>query len=325
MRAAVRALTRQRRLGLVLLALSIAGLVWVISQNRSAVETLGNVTLSTLGLMVVLHLVSMAAMSWRHLVALRASQSAQVGAWAWYRILILGRFFNLVAPQLGMVYRAVALNRDHGVAYTSFAAAVALFLWISTVLNLVLGALVVGLTDPGLEFGPVPLWIVLAATAAAAVVLVPAVMHMTRLNPERTGMIRSRLRTVLSISRDAVRRPMFVLEFVISWLVGLAASAWLYAVAFDSVGLHISLGLAIALYGIIQILTIVAITPGNLGVQELGLVGVASVFGLDASGAAVAAVLFRSVGIVVLIVQAILFGAFRIAGVLRGKTPPKRS
>ncbi|HKJ12850.1 MAG TPA: lysylphosphatidylglycerol synthase domain-containing protein [Ornithinimicrobium sp.] len=66
----------------------------------------------------------------------------------------------------------------------------------------------------------------------------------------------------------------------------------LYVVASRSVGLELGLAALFAAYAFRQFLTVVAITPGGLGVTEVGTVGILVAFGGDPSAAAAAALLY---------------------------------
>lgn len=312
----------RRRLRLLAMLLTLGVLAWVISSNRDALRSLAAVPVTTLLVLAILQVGVLVATSWRHLVALRASGPGTIGAWRWYRIFVLGRFFNLVAPQVGNVYRAVVLKRDVGVSYTSFAAALFLFLWASTVLNLFAGAAILAVSETGLDLAGVPASLFLLVAGFALIALVPAALAVTsRLGGSRMKWFRSRLAAALDIAHNAVRSPSFSLHFTLTWLVGLAISAVVYLVSFEAVGIGISLASAVAMYALVQISTIVVITPGNLGIQELGLAAIAALFGHDFAGAALAAVLFRTVGLTVLALQAVPFGAMHTIRRVPSGTP----
>jgi glycosyltransferase involved in cell wall biosynthesis/uncharacterized membrane protein YbhN (UPF0104 family) len=309
-----RSTSRRRWLGAVVVVLAVALLAWIIAGNIDPLRSLAASSPAALAAVLGLQVAVLATTSWRHLVALRASGAETIGPWSWYRVFVVGRFLNLVVPQTGNVYRALVLKRDYDVSYTSFAAALFLFLWASMILNLVAGAVLLGLSDPGIAFGPVPGWIALALAAAFLVALLPGAVRLARQPREgRFLWLRSRISATLEIVSAAADTPRFVALFALSWLSGAAAATLLYVVTFDVVGISISVGLAIAIYALVQVTTVVVVTPGNLGVQEIGLVAIAVLFGVDAASAAVAAVTIRAAGMIVLSAQALPFGALRIA------------
>lgn len=76
-------------------------------------------------------------------------------------------------------------------------------------------------------------------------------------------------------------------------LVGMFAAFFLlYVVSSRTVGLDLALAQLFAAYTFRQLLTVVAITPGGLGVTEVGTAGILVAFGGDPSAAAAAALLY---------------------------------
>ncbi len=76
-------------------------------------------------------------------------------------------------------------------------------------------------------------------------------------------------------------------------LAGMFAALFtLYCVSARTVGVDLALTQLFAAYAVRQFLTTVAITPGGLGLTEVGTAGVLVAFGADASAASAAALLF---------------------------------
>jgi len=58
----------------------------------------------------------------------------------------------------------------------------------------------------------------------------------------------------------------------------------------------------------VQATSFAVITPGNLGIQELGFTGLASLFGIPLAQGAAAAAIIRASGWIALAIPALVFG-----------------
>src|SRR5262249_48879892 len=61
-------------------------------------------------------------MSFRFSLAVQLYSGKHVPSTVWFRLISVGQMLNLFVPQLGSVYRGVALKREFGIAYMTYAA-----------------------------------------------------------------------------------------------------------------------------------------------------------------------------------------------------------
>lgn len=245
-----------------------------------------------------------------HVVLVRLAERA-VGFWPWLRLFTVGRFLNLFVPQAGNVYRAVELKRRFDVGYTRFIAAFVNAPWIAMVLNFAIGAALLGLLQSATRVAGVPLWLALAGaalvTAAAPFVLVV----LLPLVPQRfrwVGWLHGRVSEMLRLTLESLRDARYLL-WVMAWTAASFAQAVLMLwVCFTALGLPAGLAEAVAFYVLLQLATYVALTPGNLGLQELAFAGLAAGFGGGAVEGVLVSGLIRVTGVVALVALALPFG-----------------
>jgi uncharacterized membrane protein YbhN (UPF0104 family) len=228
---------------------------------------------------------------------------------AWFRITSIGQFLNQFVPQLGNVYRAVVLKRDHGVSYLAYASALFAFVWLDTLMAFAIALVVVAVLDPGITLLGFPglalLLVVIAATAAG-----PVVAHAAfkRFRPGSESRFRARLVALLSTAPAMLRNPRFLSRFFLVNVVTTVVHATALFLGFYAVGSSVSLGGLVLFQVFIRASNLIQVTPGNLGVNELayGLLAHASHATVE-QGVGVA-LLARAVGLVTVNALGILLG-----------------
>ena len=100
-----------------------------------------------------------------------------------------------------------------------------------------------------------------------------------------------------------------MVAFLGVWVLALLVVVVLYRTIFAAIGWNLGIGEAIAIYALLQASTFVVLTPGNLGIQELGLAALATIFGIPAAIGVIAAALIRVTGWIALAVPAGVFGS----------------
>ena len=261
--------------------------------------------------LVALQGVYLVAQSGRFHVVLERLAERAVGFWPWLRLFTVGRFLNLFVPQAGNVYRAVELKRRFDVGYTRFVAAFVNAPWIAMVLNFALGAALLGLVQSATRVAGVPLWLALAV-AALVTAAAPFVLAVARpLVPQRfrwVGWVHGRVSEMLRLTLASLRDARYLVR-VLAWTTASFAQAVVMLwVCFVALGLPAGLAEAIAFYVLLQLATYVALTPGNLGLQELAFAGLAAGFGGGAVEGVLVSGLIRVTGVVALVALALPFG-----------------
>ena len=302
------------------LVVTLGLLLWFVARDADALGALRDISPAAIIVILVLQALYLIPESYRQQVVVESAGKTRLPVVGWFRIFVVGRFLNSLIPQSGNVYRALRLKTDYGIGYVDFVGSMVLFLVMSISLNLGLASLLITI-DPS-EAGNDPVatpWVLLAL--AVTVVAVPLLLWWVL---ERFEMPDTRwfapfriLRDLMSSAIGALREPGLIYRFVAAWVVTLAVVVALYGIVLSTVGASIGIGEIIALYALVQATSFVVITPGNLGIQELGFTGLAALFGVPLAQGAAAAAIIRASGWIALAIPALILGGQDVSTSLR--------
>lgn len=306
------------------LATSLGILGWFVGRDLDALDALRTVSPAAIALILVLQGLYLIPESYRQQVVVESAGQTKLPIVGWFRVFVVGRFLNSLIPQSGNVYRALRLKSDYGIGYVDFLGSMVLFLMMSVSFNLVLAAILIALAPPESPTTVLSTpWALLAV--ALVVVAVPtlvrfALMRMTLADSSWLTPLRI-LRDLLDSAAAALHQPGLLVRFIGAWLVTLGVVVALYTAVLSIVGASVGVGEVIALYALVQATSFVVITPGNLGIQELGFTGLAALFGIPVAQGAAAAAIIRASGWIALAIPAFILGGQDVGSYLR--TPPE--
>ncbi len=303
-----------------ILVATVGLLAWFVGRDLDSLDALGSISAIAIMAILVLQGLYLIPESYRQQVVVESAGKTRLPVVAWFRIFVIGRFLNSLIPQSGNVYRALRLKADYGIGYVDYVGSMVLFLLMSISLNLGLASLLIAIdpSEPSGDQIAAP-WMLL--TLAVVVVAVPLLVWwvLERVEISDTAWLAPFriLRDLMNSAVQALRQPGLLVRFVGAWLVTLAVVVALYGVVLSTVGASIGIGEIIALYALVQATSFVVITPGNLGIQELGFTGLAALFGVPLAQGAAAAAIIRASGWIALAIPALLFGGRDIFEYLR--------
>lgn len=299
-------------LSLGVLVASIALLAWFAGRDLDALAELRSVAPIDVVLIFVLQGLYLLAESYRQQVVVEAAANQHLPTWTWFRIFVIGRFLNRFVPQSGNVYRALRLRAEFGIGYVDFVGAMVLFLMMGLGLNLGLAASLMAIWDPDASYGPLSAPWALGITATLVIVLPVLLGSLLRRVPIPPRPVFGPVRVLsdlLGSASDALHRGGLVLRFAATWAATVALVVALYGVIFSTLGVAIGIGEMVVLYALLQLTSFVVLTPGNLGIQELGFVGLGALFGVPLAQGAAAAAIIRITGWIVLAIATVVVGS----------------
>ena len=308
---------------------ALAATVLFAVRRGEDLALLGAIDAGAVAVLVALQGVYLVMQSGRfHVVLVRLADRA-VGFWPWLRLFVVGRFLNLFVPQAGNVYRGVELKRRFDVRYTRFFAAFVNAPWVAMVLNFAFGAALLGVLQSSASVSAVPVWLALAAAAVATAAAPFVLALILPLVPQRIRWVvwlHGRLTEMLVVTLDSLRDARYVGR-VVAWTAAAFAQAVVMLwVCFTALGVTVGLAEVVAFYVLLQLATYVAVTPGNLGLQELAFAGLATGMGGGAVEGVLVSGLVRVTGVVALLALALPLGgveALRASRTPRGtRTEP---
>lgn len=292
----------------------------MVVRDRPALDALGDIAPADLIVIMILQVLYLIPESYRQKIVIESSADSSIRWLPWLRIFIVGRFLNTIIPQSGNVYRGLRLRTDLGIALADFGGGMAAFVVMSVVASMFVAAPFLAWQSPSLEIAGIPAPIVLlvaGATFAAAPFAAWAVLGRWRTRPGESSRIAETARSVGAATIAALSDIRLMVRFVAVWVVTVTIVVALYRSVFGAIGWELGIGEAIAIYALLQASSFLVLTPGNLGIQELGLTALATVFGIPAAIGVVAAGIIRVTGWIALTVPAAVFGSSDIAVYVR--------
>lgn len=274
-------------------------LVWQGRDDFRAVWGAGVPLLSSLVLAQLGFLATQAA---RMKLIIENHATTQVQGWYWARLFFLGRLLNTFLIQSGNAYRLVSLRRHYGVSIGQYASSVVMQAWLATSISLIL-ATGFSVAAAGAGSDTVTLTVILGLATLA----VTAAPFLGRMIGERVGRyatlrVVSALNGILERVIDTVRDRRLAGALLLHSLLGFSAGVLILSLSFGAAGHSPPIHVAAAMLAFLQAGNVVAITPGNLGIQELGLAAVSAIAGYTLSLGVIASALIRASGLVALAV-----------------------
>lgn len=225
---------------------------------------------------------------------------------SWFRVFMASRFLNLTVPQAGNVYRGMELKNAYQISYTAYLGSLFASVWIGLSINFLLSATALALfvrqriTLYGLPAAPMML-----AGAIASLGLPMLLSKATRALPlslrQRSGVV---FESTLAALRDLRFLSAFFAISLASFVVALAA----VGIGCAALGLSLEIGLLVLFQVVLQLTTIVIITPANLGVAEITTGVVGQLLGTGLGAGIVLAALLRLTSVLSLVLLALPMG-----------------
>jgi len=290
--------------------ISFGFIVWLAFRDDGVVDALRKISPLQIVALLVFQVLYLVVESRRLEIVIEDASDTRIPSLPMLSLFSVGRVLNLLVPQAGNVYRGVRLNKSYGIAASDYAGALGAFIWLTAVLSLATSGVVLSFTQPQLTVSAVPVWIAMIVTGVLLTV-VPVALYVATsrvIRKDRTGTIVGKVTSVVIAASEAVTNPVLILRFTLTWAVTLAVIGPMYTWTFTLVDVPVGLGVAIALYGLVQVTSFVVITPGNIGIQDLGFTGLAILVGVPAGPAAAAAGLIRASGIIATVGIAMITG-----------------
>ena len=295
-----------------LLLLCLAAVWWHFSRNPEALSPLRNISREQLLALLALHAALLGVNTLRFRLILHKCAERNIPIIPWLFLFVHGRFLNTFVPQLGNVYRSVALKQQFGISYTRYVTTLIAVGWLSTTLNLWLAWLLIVFQYPTLQLGGLNA-VGLIATGGISITAGPFIARLlfriVHLN--RQPRLAAKITEVLNVTTVMIKD--------ISWLgkvLSLGILVFVIAglnlhLCFTMVGVAPLYGETALFYTVLQVSTLIKLTPSNLGPQELafGFLGAQSTVGL--SKGILGSAVFRAGAVVVLFCCSAVLVPFR--------------
>jgi uncharacterized membrane protein YbhN (UPF0104 family) len=277
--------------------IGIGILVTLVVRSGAPLETI-DLSFASVALLLVAQVAYLVTESLRMQSILQEAAGMKFDPLVMFRIFVMARILNLVVPQSGNVYRIASLKDRYDAPIVETTGGLASFVWISVAASLALSTILTIVSDPSNGAGtavsvPVLMGLTIGAVAAPWALLWVA----SRISGDNSFL--SKIRRASGAALDVVKHPRVLIHFLGYWALSLIVIVIMYATAFSMVGTIPSIAALIAIYALVQATSFVVITPGNIGIQDVGFAAVAIAFGSEPAVAAAAALIIRLSGVAV--------------------------
>lgn len=297
--------TRQRLLSAVLLVVSSAGaahLLWREWDDLTQSAQMGLPLISALLGLQALYLISQS----EKLRLILADHSKQrVSGLQWLRVFYVGRLLNSVFVQSGNLFRLMKLRNDFGIGTGQFASALSTQSWLAIVTSLAIAGILSVFAIERFGIGaPTP--VILTGLAAAALVA-PFLLHrFTRfiVSKRSDGRVANVVDGIVQRITQTLRSPRLVVLLTFNAAWGFLTGSAILILAYRGAGVDLPWFMAATLLAVLQTSNIVVLTPGNLGIQELGFAALTGVIGYSGAVGVVASAAVRISGLLALAICA---------------------
>ena len=289
---------------------SMAAAGWIVWSSRDDVALLADASPWLIASMTASHAVTIMTQSERFRLVLRQHTATNIGIGSWTRVYVRGRLYSSLVPQSGNIYRGLALKQDHDTPVMRYVSSLATQTWLALLAGLLFAAVIVSFTMLGEPDETTSR--VMQGLLFAAFVVGVAPLVFSRLSdylPERVRRTRiARLAgAALDLAGSTARSPKVLAIFLAIVLVGLVTGGIGMTIAFAVAGEKVALTTGIAVLALVNLGNVVSITPGNLGIQELGVAALAVLFEYTPASGVLASVVVRLSNIVALAAILIIF------------------
>lgn len=289
--------------------LVIAGLVVYLWRNWEDVEGGMSLSVGQLCLLVALILLTWVLNSLPMLIFVRLMHGG-VGFWENLFVSVAGGLGNYLPMRIGTVVRMRFFRKVHGLDYIAFVGIMGVRVLLLLALSGILGCVgLVGLIAGGED---VPLTVLLVFALMAIVPLLA--MHIP-IKPSDDNQTRwGRLLCQLAAGHSVLRTNPWVFGLLIMILLAqFAVLSLRLLISFQVFGYDLPMSALLLLGPVTTLLTFLSLTPGNLGLREWIIGGLAVITGIDFKNGVFAGTLDRSL----LMALSFLIGPFCLYYTLR--------
>jgi hypothetical protein len=272
-------------------------MVW---QTRSDFSSLRRLKAGTLVLLVALQGVYQIPIAFRQRIITEQHAGVPIDRVTWFRIFVLSTLLNNFVMQGGLVYRQRALKREAGVGLTAYVGSFATAGWLTLLFQLGLAALFLGWLSPEVDIGPTPAWFVMVV-AWVLVIALPFALRPLARSTGSTNRVVLAAAEIVETATDLHRRPTFVRQVAWSSAASSLLGGLVVILGGRAVHTDIGWGEAMLFVALVQIASLAAVTPGNVGLRELAFGIVGSSLESGAAGGLLISTVTRATGVVSLL------------------------
>ena len=287
-------------------------IVWFFVTNRQKLQEIV-FTLPLLNLVGLLGLTLLGYLiySYRFQIILKKCSGCSVPFYQLLKIVVLGRFLSLFAPQAGNIYRSIRLKKNYRISYTRYASSFFSFTWMDTCLNLAIAFIVTLIVQPDLRISGLKVMhvlLLLMLIIMAVPILLEIFFRLTRLRNRTLAWMHGRLSEMLTVSVGSLRDCRYISKIILTGGISFIHALMTFYLFFITLQVQINLPALALYYIVLRLSNNIIITPGNIGVREIAYGILSEQIHIGMAQGILISLFMRVIGTLILITLGLFFG-----------------
>lgn len=294
----------------ILFASSVYIVVFFIT-NKEDLKLIVNIGVIPLSGLCMLSVLYQLLHGFRFKIILSKCGNTNIHTGKWFRIFFQTRFLNMIVPQLGNIYRGIAVKKNFNVSYTDYISSFASFAWMDTCFNLTIATVAIAIFEPTLVIVGMNVAL-LAFIITAVVILLPyltySISNKVQIKYHRTLWIQGKLKQVLDTTITNLTDARYLLKIVTIGIIATVRTIAFYYILFRCFDASPGVAVLIIFYALFKLSSFIVITPGNIGIQEIAFGFLGSQLGVGMSEGILVCAVGRVISTSVIILLGVMFG-----------------
>jgi len=298
-----------------LAAVCLCYVVLFFCKNRDSLKGVLSLNFISIIYLVFFYIIVFILQCYRYRVVIHKCSGAKVPFVGWFKIFMLGMFISRIVPQTGSIYRAIRLKQDFGVSYTRYISSYTSFVWLDTVLNLIIALVVVLILKPDLYIGNLKAYYVIFFLVVLVMVIPPVLNILCASWQSRAKYFRwlhSKISEVFRVSVSNISDVIYISKITLTGILSFFNTMMIFYVCFGSIGVQVELSILTLFCVILKLSNLVILTPGNLGVREVAYGILGKLANIGVAEALLVSVITRVVGTILIFILGAVFGGFSL-------------
>jgi len=290
----------RRKLGMSLTPLCFGVITWMAYKNPEALTQLAKPNSKTIALSSALLALYFLVYSLRLQSVVEFWAQCKIPKIHFLKVVIFGRLYNTLFPQLGFLYRGMTLKRDYGIEHSNYFGSQVAF----GILDLTVNILIFITVWVAYEKTFLLAALTFIGCGSAALFAFSKLRHFPLPENNTKGKLINWLKEFRTRCSD-ISQPGFYIPFFILSLFSLVLMTTIFSCYFDQISNPLSLPIIILFYTLYRITFYISVTPGNLGLREVAFGFIGAGFGVPAAAAALIALSIRIQSYIILAILAL--------------------
>jgi len=293
----------------------IAYLVRFFYQNRDSLQLILRLDVITIFFIVILAVIYLFIYSLRIQIVLEKCSRKKLNYIYLFKLMVLARFLNTVFSQMGNVYRGYRLKKEYDISYTSYISSFVSTLWMDTCFNLYFATVLILILSPEFKIGYFTAWTIFLVIALCVSAVPPAgnmLLGKIKIETKFLNWAHSKLTEVVSVTIINLRDIRYLGSFLLLGVSELILTILGYYILFKGFGIILTFQALLVFYILMSLSLFIAITPGNIGVQEIAFGFISEQMGIGMDKGILASIVARIINFFIIILMGVFFGGIRL-------------